>query len=169
MTQVNGSYSASPVYNNQPTGRAQPVTYVPGAGQAYGTDQFRTQNQTQSGGLGGLLGGGNNKPYVTRQTVMLTAGAAVAGFMIAGPIGAIIGGIIALLAGIFMNVKNMKAQEQQAKMGQPQGQIPAQGYQQYTGANQNMSAQQQQQLQQQQLQQQQAQQQAAYQARMNQK
>ncbi|MFN4150802.1 MAG: hypothetical protein ACK4IX_07645 [Candidatus Sericytochromatia bacterium] len=146
MTQIYGNNNVGPVYNNQQSG-VRPATYVPGAAPVgYRPDQYNTNvaRPQQGGVMGGILGG-EKKPYVTRQSVVMAAGAAAAGFMIAGPIGAIIGAIVALLASVFMNISKMKQQEK--AMQQQGGQVPAQGY------NTTYQQQYQQRMQQQQMQQ----------------
>lgn len=147
MTQIYGNSNVGPVYNNPQQGVA-PATYVPGAAPVgYRPDQYNTtmpQNQQSGGIMGGILGG-EKKPYITRQSVIMAGGAAIAGFMIAGPIGAVIGGLLALLASVFMNISKMKQQEK--AMQQQGGQVPAQGY------NTTYQQQYQQRMQQQQMQQ----------------
>lgn len=145
MTQIYGNNNVGPVYNNQQS-TVRPATYTPGAAPVgYRPDQYNTtmnRPQQQGGIMGGILGG-EKKPYVTRQSVVMAAGAAAVGFMVGGPIGAVIGGILALLASVFMNISKMKQDEKAMQ----QGAVPAQGY------NTTYQQQYQQRMQQQQMQQ----------------
>ena len=156
MTSVNPNSGVNTNYYQQGAGGPQPTTYVPGANNSYRPDQFQQNRpQQQGGGLGGLLNNANNKPYVTKQSVMTGLTGAAAGFMIGGPMGALIGGIIGLLLSVIMNIVNMNKASKN-----PVPQQPMQIYPNQQGQMPNNSAQQQYQ---QRLQQQQNQQMAQYQ------
>jgi hypothetical protein len=56
---------------------------------SYRPDQYQQNRPQQQGGLGGLFNNANNKPYVTKQSVMTGLTGAAVGFMVGGPMGAI--------------------------------------------------------------------------------
>ncbi len=161
MTQVYGNYGAQPVYGAQQPAGAGPVTYSPGMPTPYRNDQFQNTQQNNGGLLGGLTA--NNKPYVTKQTVITAAALGIGGFLCFGPIGGIIGAIVGLLIGIFSNMSKMKSEEKMAQQ-QPNGGMPTQ---QMYSQNQPMSANQQYYQQRMQQQQQQQQQQGGQQQPFN--
>ncbi|MFN8673396.1 MAG: DUF456 domain-containing protein [Candidatus Sericytochromatia bacterium] len=160
MTQINGSYGAQPVYGpqqNYNVQQPQATGYNPNVNPYNRPDMYQPQQQN---GLGSIFSSANNKPYVTKQSVMTGLTGAVAGFMIGGPMGAVIGGVIGLLLSVIMNVIKIKKEEGQANgMPRPQnGAIPAQMPNNYMSYDQQqmqrMQQQQMQQINQQQMQQQ---------------
>lgn len=125
MTQVNGNSGIQPVYGQQQNYGQQPVqnaSYNPNVSPYNRPDAYRPQQQG-GGGMGSFFDSSQNKPYVTKQSVITAATAAVAGFAIAGPVGAVVGGLIALLASVIMNVISIKKGESQSQQQQA---IPAQ-------------------------------------------
>lgn len=147
MTSINPNQGVNTSYYNQGTSGPQPATYVPGMNNSYRPDQFQQTNPQQGSGIGGLFNSANNKPYVTKQSVMTGLAGAGIGFMLGGPVGALIGGLIGLLLSVIMNVVNIKKAEK--------SQVPAQPMQIYPNQQQGANAQQQyyQRMQQQQTQQ----------------
>lgn len=120
MTSVNPNSGVNTNYYQQGAGQPQPATYVPGMNNSYRPDQFQQQQPAQQqGGLGGLFNSSNNKPYVTKQSVMTGLTGAAVGFMVGGPIGALIGGVIGLLLSVIMNVVNMNKAKKNPVPQQP--------------------------------------------------
>lgn len=161
MTSVNPNSGVNTNYYQQGAGGPQPTTYVPGMNNSYRPDQYQQNRPQQQSGLAGLFNNSNNKPYVTKQSVMTGLTGAAVGFMVGGPMGALIGGIIGLLLSVVMNIINMNKSNKNPVPQQPMQIYPNQqgGQQQYQTNN---SAQQQYQ---QRLQQQQNQQMEQYQQR----
>jgi hypothetical protein len=125
--QVNGVSPTSYPQSAYGPSYGQPVTYTPN--NPYSPDMYNsnpmnpTQQQPQQ-----------PKQYVTKQSVAMGLAGAGIGFLIAGPMGALIGGVGALLLGIIMNLFSKPAQSQvppQAQGQQYAGQPQQQQYYQY--------------------------------------
>jgi hypothetical protein len=116
MTTVSNSYGAAPVYGAQQAYGPQPVQYSPGISTPYAADQYRPAQQTSGGG--GLFGG-QKRQLVTRESVITAAAGAGVGFLIGGPWGALIGGLIGLLFSVFSNWSKSKEAEKQQQQPIP--------------------------------------------------
>lgn len=164
MTSVNPNSGVNTNYYQQGPSGPQPTTYVPGMNNSYRPDQFQQQmpGQQQGGGLAGLFNNSNNKPYVTKQSVMTGLTGAAVGFMVGGPIGALIGGAIGLLLSVIMNIVNMNKANKNPVPQQPMQIYPNQQGPQNSNAAQQQYYQRMQQQQQQQMYQYQQQQQNQY-------
>ena len=137
MTQINGNQGVNTNYYNQGPNQAQQAPNATGVNSNYRPDQFQQPNKPQSG-IAGLLGGGEKKPYVTKQSVMTGLAGAAAGFMIGGPVGAVIGGLIGLLLSVIMNIMKMSKDAKNPVPQQPMQIYPNQ----QQGASSNQSYQQ---------------------------
>jgi predicted lipid-binding transport protein (Tim44 family) len=135
MTSINPNSGVNTNYYQQGAGAPQPATYVPGMNTSYRPDQYQQNRPQQQGGLGGLFNNANNKPYVTKQSVMTGLTGAAVGFMVGGPMGAIIGGAIGLLLSVIMNIVNMSRANKSQVPQQPVQIYPNQQNQQTQGNN----------------------------------
>lgn len=115
---VNPYYPPQPAYGQS---YPQPVTYTPYS--PYSPDMYSNpMNPAQQQQP--------KKEYVTKQSVAMGIAGAGIGFLIGGPMGALIGGLGALLLGILINLFSKPKQPVMPN----QGQMPAQPYYPYPQA-----------------------------------
>ena len=106
-------YGQPPMSGPAPTSYPQPLTYRP-TGNPYQPDMFQPTRP-------GAVPPGAQPPqeeyqYVAQQDVAFGIAGAVAGFFIAGPIGALIGGVgLLLLSAIFRGIKHLTSKKEENK------------------------------------------------------